>query len=109
MAQISSAESGIFVSYRVPVAWLSFSHQGKTAGKRDSLRLIIADFSRRCYQLVIAAWSKIMVMLRHSSRLPNLNENWFFNRVHSQSDASFVSHNGYCRSALARRLWRDCP
>jgi hypothetical protein len=43
MAQISFAEPGIFVPYRLPVVRLSFSHERKITGERDSLWLIFVE------------------------------------------------------------------
>ena len=44
MAEISLAEPGIPVPYRLPVVGFSFSHERQTTGKRDSLRLILVVF-----------------------------------------------------------------
>jgi hypothetical protein len=61
MAQVSFAEPGIFVPYRLPVAGLSFSYERKTTGERDSLRLIFSGvFSLYralvMHELLMAEW-----------------------------------------------------
>jgi len=48
LAQISAAESGIRVSYCMPVAGVPFSNRGRTADKRNPLRLICSRSEEFC-------------------------------------------------------------